>query len=158
MNLEPETQSLLKLVHLVGVIIFLGNITVTAFWKTVADRTKEPKTIAFSQRLVTLTDIVFTFVGVVLILVSGYLMAEKFGGVTGQGWLRTGLELFSVTAVIWVVVLIPIQIKQEFLARGFKDGGTIPALYWLLSKVWLIAGSLAVILPFVTLYFMVIKP
>jgi len=153
-----ENDVLLKFTHLVGVVIFLGNITATALWKTVADATKEPKTVAFSQRLVTLTDIVFTFVGVVLILASGYMMAEKFGGVYGQDWLITGMNLFTASAVIWVVILIPVQVKQSMLARGFKDGSPVPAQYWMLSRIWLVTGTIATILPFITLYFMVAKP
>ena len=50
-----------KLVHIFGIILFLGNIIVTALWKVQADRTRDPRIIAFAQRLVTLTDWVFTF-------------------------------------------------------------------------------------------------
>jgi hypothetical protein len=31
-----------KVVHLLGVVLFLGNIIVTALWKMLADRTREP--------------------------------------------------------------------------------------------------------------------
>ena len=44
-----------KVIHLLGVVLFLGNIIVTAVWKTLADRTREPRTIAYAQRLVTVT-------------------------------------------------------------------------------------------------------
>jgi hypothetical protein len=29
-----------KVIHLLGVVLFLGNIIVTAVWKTLADRTR----------------------------------------------------------------------------------------------------------------------
>jgi uncharacterized membrane protein len=45
-----------KVVHLLGVVLFLGNIIVTGVWKTLADWTREPLTIAYAQRLVTITD------------------------------------------------------------------------------------------------------
>ena len=57
-----------KVVHLFGVILFLGNIIVTGVWKVLADRTGEPRVIAYAQRLVTLTDWIFTAGGVALIL------------------------------------------------------------------------------------------
>jgi uncharacterized membrane protein len=41
----------LKLIHLLGVVLFLGNIIVTAVWKALADQTGEPRTIAYAQRL-----------------------------------------------------------------------------------------------------------
>jgi uncharacterized membrane protein len=55
-----------KVMHLLGVVMFLGNIIVTALWKAMADQTNEPHVIAFAQRLVTLTDCIFTGGGVVL--------------------------------------------------------------------------------------------
>ncbi|VAX03954.1 hypothetical protein MNBD_ALPHA03-1742, partial [hydrothermal vent metagenome] len=113
---------------------------------------------AYSQHLVTITDFIFTLVGVILVLASGYIMAEKFGGVNGTSWLIAGLGLFSLSAVIWIVILIPIQVMQSRMARSFKDGGNIPRRYWMLSKIWLFAGTIATILPFSVLYFMVIKP
>ena len=60
-----------KVVHLFGVILFLGNVIVTGVWKVLADRTGEPRVIAYAQRLVTLTDWIFTAGGVALILIGG---------------------------------------------------------------------------------------
>jgi uncharacterized membrane protein len=61
---------LLKMLHILGAIIFVGNIMVTALWKAMADLTKEPKVVAFGQRLVTLTDFVFTGIGAGLVFVT----------------------------------------------------------------------------------------
>ena len=54
------TYSAFKVVHLFGVVLFLGNIIVTALWKVMADRTGDPRVIAYAQRLVILTDFIFT--------------------------------------------------------------------------------------------------
>jgi uncharacterized membrane protein len=61
-----------KMIHLLGVVVFLGNIIVTALWKALADRTADPPVIAFAQRLVTLTDWIFTAGGALLIVIGGY--------------------------------------------------------------------------------------
>jgi hypothetical protein len=50
--------------HILGVVLFLGNIVVTAVWKVLADRTRNPAVVAYAQRLVTVTDIAFTATGV----------------------------------------------------------------------------------------------
>ena len=65
-----------KIVHMLGVVLFLGNIIVTGFWKAIADRTGNPAVIAFAQRLVTLTDWIFTAGGVALVLAGGFGMAR----------------------------------------------------------------------------------
>jgi uncharacterized membrane protein len=45
-----------KVVHILGVVLFLGNIIVTGVWKVLADNTGDPRTIAYAQKLVTLTS------------------------------------------------------------------------------------------------------
>jgi hypothetical protein len=60
-----------------GVVLFPDNIIVTAVWKSLADQSREPRTIAYAQRLVTVTDWIFTLSGVVLILVGRVVSPAK---------------------------------------------------------------------------------
>jgi hypothetical protein len=53
-----------KIIHLLGVVLFLGNIIVTAVWEMLA---------------VSVTDWMVTLSGVVLILVGGYGMVATSG-------------------------------------------------------------------------------
>jgi uncharacterized membrane protein len=145
--------------HIFGVVLFLGNLIVTAVWKTLADRTKNPPVVAYGQRLVTITDFAFTATGAALIIVAGQVMAQDYGGVfSGPAWLTWGWSLFIASGVIWLTILIPIEVLQARLARGFRDGGLIPERYWRLSRLWATFGVIATILPLVTLYLMVFKP
>ncbi len=145
--------------HVLGVVLFLGNIVVTAVWKMLADRTKNPPVVAYAQRLVTITDVAFTATGAVLIIVSGQVMAREFGGVfSGPSWLLWGWSLFIASGVIWITLLVPIQVMQERLARRFRNAAAIPDRYWRLSRLWALFGSVAVLLPLFNLYLMVFKP
>src|SRR5215211_698096 len=110
--------------HILGVVLFLGNIIVTAVWKVLADRTRNPAIVAYAQRLVTVTDIAFTAVGVVLIVVSGNVMADRFGGTGGATWLSWGWGLFIASGVIWAAVLIPLEVMQARLAKGFAGAAS----------------------------------
>src|SRR5438105_10407078 len=102
-----------KVIHLLGVIVFLGNIIVTGVWKVLADRTGEPRVIAYAQRLVTITDWAFTAGEVLLILLGAYGMAFVAGlDLRGAAWLIWGQSLFGLSGLIWVLVLIPTQIAQ----------------------------------------------
>jgi uncharacterized membrane protein len=76
--------------HVLGVVLFLGNLIVTALWKTLADQTRDPRVIAYAQRLVTITDVAFTATGAALITVTGFVLASDWGGITGPSWLTTG--------------------------------------------------------------------
>lgn len=153
-----ETYLLLKSLHIFGVIIFLGNIIVTAFWKTWADFTKNWQIIAFSQRLVTYTDIVFTATGVLIIAVTGLIMAKNFGNYWDVKWIRWGLSLFIISGMIWVIILIPIQIILHRLTNQFYDNKIIPHQYWKYEKMWMVFGLIATLIPLINLYWMVFKP
>ncbi|MBM3544527.1 MAG: DUF2269 domain-containing protein [Alphaproteobacteria bacterium] len=148
-----------KIVHILGVVLFLGNIIVTGVWKVLADRTNDPRTIAYAQTLVTLTDWIFTAGGVVLILIGAYGMVWVAGlNPLGPAWLIWGQSLFIASGIIWVAILIPTQIAQAREARAFADGGPIPETYWRQSRRWVIWGTIATLLPLANLYFMVVKP
>lgn len=147
-----------KVVHILGVVLFLGNIIVTAVWKVFADRTGEPRIVAYAQRLVTVTDWVFTAGGVVLIVIGGYGMVLSAGLSLSQPWLVWGQALFFASGVIWVLILIPAQIALARQARIFAESGSIPDDYWRLSRRWLIWGIIATALPLATIYVMVFKP
>jgi len=146
------------LVHVTGVVIFIGNIVVTGVWKVLADRTREPAVVAYAQRLVTITDIAFTATGAALIAVSGPILADDLGGILGPAWLTLGLSFFAASGVIWAAVLIPIQVAQARMARRFSAEGSIPERYWRLSTLWAIFGAIATLLPLANLYLMVVKP
>ena len=152
------THNTWLVLHILGVVIFLGNITVTAVWKVLADRTRNPAVVGYAQRLVTLTDIAFTATGAALIAVSGQMMAGRFGGIGGAGWLTLGFALFIASGVIWITTLIPIQIMQARLARRFARDGAIPDRYWRLATLWYGLGAIAIALPLVNIYLMVAKP
>ncbi len=148
-----------KTAHILGAVLFVGNLAVTAVWKVLADRTREPRIVAFAQRLVTVTDVVFTGLGAVLVLVSGMLMIVPYGiEFWNVAWLMWGLSLFVVSGLVWILILVPIQMKQARLARAFADGGEIPDSYWRLGRLWMIFGLIATALPLVNVFLMVFKP
>ena len=149
----------LKSLHLLGVVLFLGNIIITGWWKTMADRTRNPVIIAFAQHQVTLTDWIFTVGGVILILAGGLGNALLHNmDYLHTYWLAWGTWLFIASGIIWALVLIPVQIAQDKMARQFANGGEIPARYWQLGRLWVVFGTLATLLPMINLYWMVFKP
>ncbi|NJO53953.1 MAG: DUF2269 family protein [Bacteroidales bacterium] len=149
----------LKTLHIVGVVLLVGNVTITAFWKAFADRTGNPAVIAFGQRLVTITDFVFTAAGIVLVYVGGVGAALTLGLHPFEpGWLLWGQILFLSSGAIWVLILIPAQIRLARAARAFADGGPIPESYWRDNRRWLFWGIIACVPLFVAIWVMVAKP
>jgi uncharacterized membrane protein len=153
-----DTYLWLKVVHLFGVIWFMGNIIVTGWWKNMADLTKNPQIIAFAQRQVTLTDWIFTAGGVLILFVAGMANVWLHNMSFSSKWIVWGLAMFLISGAIWAAVLIPVQIKQAKMAKEFAVSGVIPKEYWKLCNTWNIYGLLAVIIPLINLYWMVFKP
>jgi len=152
----------LKILHLFGIICFMGNIIITGWWKVMADRTGDYRIIAFAQRQVTLTDWVFTFGGVLILLIAGFGMVYQMNvnimqEIHAERWLWWGYYLFLASGVIWALILIPVQIIQARMAREFSQTGEIPPRYWFYGRIWLGFGILATVIPLANLYWMVTK-
>ena len=154
-----QSYLFLKSLHILGVIMFLGNIVVTGWWKFMADRTRDPKVVAFAQQQVTLTDFVFTAGGAALVLGSGLGNAVLHGmDFVVIRWLAWGFGLFIASGAIWGAILVPIQIEQARMAKQFADRDMIPEEYWRLCRWWNLFGTLATILLLINIYWMVYKP
>ncbi len=155
----PVLYSTFKFLHVLGAIILVGNVTVTAVWKVFADRTNDARVVAFGQRLVTITDWSLTGGGIVLIVVGGY-GATYVGRMNpfGASWLVWGQLLFALSGIMWAAILIPIQMRQARAAREFAHSGEISAAYRLDAKRWLVWGIIATVPLVGAVWFMVFKP
>ncbi len=150
---------LLKFAHITGVVMLMGNITVTAIWKFFADRDGRPQVLAFAQKLVTYTDWSMTVWGVILTMVGGYGMAMLAGwDLVGARWLLWSQVCFVIAGLIWLSIIVPIQRAQARMAREFADGGAVPAAYREQSRRWLAWGLVSTLPLLAALWLMVAKP
>lgn len=159
MNGGPILYDIAKFLHITGIIMLMGNITATAIWKFFADRTGDPRIIAFAQRLVTITDWSLTFWGIILTIGGGYgaLYVANISPF-GENWLLWSQALFVVAGLIWLGLLVPIQVRQARSARKFPDVGEIPANYRRDSRMWIIWGLVATVPLVGATWLMVAKP
>ncbi|MEM7006122.1 MAG: DUF2269 domain-containing protein [Pseudomonadota bacterium] len=146
-----------KFLHVTGVAMLMGNITVTAIWKFFADRDGRPEVLGFAQKLVTYTDWSMTVWGVVLIMGGGYFMAVAGGFELGEGWLLWSQIMFVTAGLIWLFLIVPIQIKQARLAKAFS-GEDVGEEYHALSRRWLFWGLISTVPLVIATWLMVAKP
>ncbi len=147
-----------KVLHLIGVVMLIGNVTVTAFWKTVADRTGDPLLVAFAQRIVIYADWFFTLSGIVLIIVGGYGATWTMGlNPFRVPWIVNAEILFLISGLVWLGLLVPVQIRQSRQARKFALDGEVPRSYWIAGRWWLVWGIGATVPLVAAVYVMIVK-
>jgi len=113
----------LKLVHVVAVIIFLGNIITGLFWKAHADRTKDVRFIAHTMHGIIRSDRWFTIPGVIVITVAGVLAAIQAGlPILRTGWIFWSLVAFSVSGIVFAWRVAPLQ--KQILALTTNATGS----------------------------------
>ena len=145
-----------KFLHITGVVMLMGNITVTAIWKYFADRTGNAEVLGFAQKLVTYTDWSMTVWGVLLLMGGGYAMVFLVNWPLTLHWLLWSQILFVVAGLIWLLILVPIQIKQARLARAFA-GLDVGDEYRQLSRRWLIWGLISTVPLVIATWLMIAK-
>ena len=142
-----------KLLHVLAVIAFLGNIAVGVFWKAFADGTKDARIMAYTMEGIIRADRIFTIPGVIAIVVGGVGAAITGGySILGTGWILWGLVLFVVSGIAFG----PLSRAQRQIAAA-ANAGDMPR-YEALSKSWTTYGTIALLLPIVAAAIMIIKP
>jgi len=144
-----------KWLHVLGAVLFLGNIIVTGFWMLLAERSGNEPSIRFAAIAVSWADVFFTAPGVILLLGNGILLSQQWGGLYQAPWIRIALALFTLSGVIWVVALIPIQNR---LARWAEASDALPVAFFQSLRWWYFWGLVATLLPLASMVLMVIKP
>lgn len=146
---------ILVALHVLGAVLFVGNIITAAFWKLMAEREGNPQVIASAAKRVMAADYWFTIPGIVLLLSSGHvLMAQGGYSLLSFSWISLAYGMFILSGVLWMVVLLP---AQRAMIRHSQNG-QLGAEYNKASNTWNLWGTVATVLPLVTLYLMVVKP
>lgn len=143
-----------KTIHILSACLFLGNVVVSGTWAALAERTQNFEVIAFSNRLVLITDLLFTLTGALLVVYTGSIMSHRYDAAPDRSWIAWSYALFATSGLIWALVLVPIQLRQRILLRRHK---AITAEYRRLSRIWQISGAIATIVPLPILYLMITK-
>ena len=145
-------------VHLLGVLLMVGNVVTAAFWKIRADLTGNPAVIHHTVKNVMIADYFFTIPGLVLIILSGFLMAGRTGAsLSGWNWLTLSLVLLAVSGIVWLAILVPMQLRMVRYSAACVEKGAISAEYRNASRLWAVFGIAATLLPVTILYLMVMK-
>ena len=149
----------MKLLHIVAVIAFLGNIATGLFWHLHAARTRDPRLLAHTMGGIIRSDRLFTMPGVIVIIATG-IIASIAGGfpILRTGWILWTLVLFAISGLAFMFFVAPMQRQLLALAQAGTAGGFDYAGYHRRARIWEIWGAVALLTPAAGLVLMVLKP
>ncbi len=144
----------LKLLHLVAVTLFLGNITTGLFWVHRIKQRRSPAALADAMDGVIGSDRLFTIPAVAVIIVGG-IGAAIVGGLPllRVGWITWGLGLFAFSGVMFMW-LAPLQ-------RRIRDYARQPDASWeaclAMLRRWDLVGAISLVPAWIAFVLMVLK-
>ncbi len=149
----------LKAVHVLSVVLFLGNIITGVFWKVHADLSGDLRARAQALDGIIRSDALFTVPGVLLIIASGVWLA-----IVGKlpllrtDWILWSIILFAISGAVFGGRVGPLQKKLLANVRAGLDGQWNESEYHKLSRGWQVWGIVATAAPVIALFLMVLKP
>ncbi len=106
--------ALLRVLHVLGAVLLLGNVTVTGFWALFLYRARKAVPFRPVARAILWADLLFTAVGATLLVISGVLLIRERGyPVLETPWLLRGIVALGASTLLWLAVLIPDQWRLE---------------------------------------------
>jgi uncharacterized membrane protein len=151
---------IVKLLHIAGVIAFLGNIATGLFWHAHAARTRDPVLLGPVLDGIIRSDRIFTVPGVIAIVVTGFV-AAILGDlpILRTGWIFWAIVLFSISGLIFALRVAPLQRQLRDLANAAVQSGAFDyAGYHARAIRWELWGGVALLAPLGALVLMVLKP
>lgn len=145
---------LMKVLHLLAVVVLLGNLLMAPFWRKRLARSGGPQARAAANRAVQLADRLFTLPGWVGVLVTGIVLAVQSGAFR-HGWLHLSLLVFVAWLVVWHAGAL--RARKAMIAAA-ETAGEPPAELAALERRWAQWSYLAAALVVLVLVLMVWQP
>lgn len=147
------------LLHLLGVVLFLGNIVTGVLWAERAWRSGNRNELASVMRGVRASDAWFTMPGVGALVAGGVGAAMSLGQpILGTGWILWSVVLVTLSGVVFMARVGPLQ---KSIAAAAAAAGPPPAEDAALARqfrAWRAWGMVATVAPFAAFVLMVLKP
>lgn len=149
----------LRLVHIVGVVLFLGGLVMALLWKLAADRSGDAAFASRVHRTLRKMDGRVIGPGALLTFAGGYAMVRFLGGrISHHAFVLWGLILMFLALALWYFGMRNVgeRLADEAEAAA-KNGAPLSNEYAKRSVAWLAFGAGAVLLVLVVVILMVFR-
>lgn len=126
----------LKLVHVLSAMVFLGTGMGTAWFKYRADRSGDLIAITWVQAEVVRADWIFTVPAGLTLPLSGLALAHVANWGWRSSWVLGGIALYALAGLCWLPAAW-IQIKMRDQARhALATGEPLPPSFATYARIW----------------------
>ncbi len=147
-----DSYQLWKTLHVTSAVLLVGNVTVTGFWAYFLYRQRRDVEFRAIARGIMLSDFIFTLVGGAGLALTGIIMVRaRQVSILDTPWLRRGVLLLAISTLVWLVSLLPDQVRMERLDQSDERGMRRLFIRWSLF------GWASTALLFASLWSMVMK-
>lgn len=141
----------LRYLHVVGAVLLLGNVVVTGLWAALLWRARPGLPFRRAARVIMWADLCFTVLGGSMLTVSGIFLIQLRGYPWRDlPWILNGIGALAAATLIWLVLLLPDQLRMERLA---EDDPRYARAFWR----WTLVGWADTLILFYGLWVMVNK-
>lgn len=131
---------ILKTLHILGAVLFLGTGAGSAWYKLRAARSKNLQVVAWCDAEVVFADWVFTVPSGVLMPVTGLWLVTLSKAPLGSPWIWQGLVGFALAGLTWLPAAV-LQIRMRRLsARALAEGARLPPAWYAMQRAWALLG------------------
>ncbi len=130
----------LKSIHVLAVVLFLGTGLGSAWYKLRAARSREVAVIAWCDAEVVFADWVFTVPSGVVVPGTGLLLVYLYHLPLLTPWVWQGLLGYTIAGLTWLPAAF-LQIRMRRLsAEAKQNGGELPPRWHAMQRTWALLG------------------
>ena len=144
-------------IHIASVILLLGVGGGSAFYKFMADKSRDLTVIMHTNKMIVLADWLFTTPSAIVQPVTGILLMNLTGISWNTPWLLTSLILYIFAGLLWLVAVY-LQIKMRNLAiEAHSQNRFVGKEYFILVNYWIWLGVFSFLAMGAVFYLMIFK-
>ena len=144
-------------IHITSVILLLGVGGGSAFYKFMADRSKNLEVIVHTNKMVVLADWLFTTPSAILQPLTGIMLINLMEIPLSTPCLLISLILYTFAGVLWLIALY-LQIRMKDMALlAYKEKKILGIEYFKLVNYWIWLGAFSFFAMSGVFYLMVFK-
>ena len=131
---------LIKTVHILAAVVFLGVGAGVAWTKLRADRSGDLRVIAWAQAHIVLADWLFTVPSALLLPATGAWLVFTYSLPWTTPWILVGIGGYVLAGVFWLPAVVLQMRMRDMAAQALAEGTPLPVAFHRASRQWALLG------------------